>query len=822
MTYTNLMQKYERLVQDKFKVKNPFLLKTGTLGTMINIFANQEMDMINYYNKLFQQTHPALANDFNSLLFHSNFYGVPVEFAHPAHIPVYLQIPRINTEDVYYYEYILNENTEFFDENGVKYIIMDKITIFQDKSKVKAYAYTTEGKKELNIIESETQFGIVYLIEYDNVQQYQRNFYSNVITDYNIGESFYFDIPIDHYTKLYKINSWLNLSEEPLNIYDLKNHKTKEISQIFNLKDLNIKYFDYSSNKFDYDLFTDIKETVLAFKTGDGIRGAKLPAGAQIITEIDLTEGENINTKNVKTILNNVLVKKVNLDKKESFFKTNISLFSVTGGQGGQSFEKIEDLRKKIFNKIQVRNSLLTIADYENAFTFNNIKPFIDSKFLNNNPIVFIFNPFKFNNKTIETLATNISEIDLSTDPFYPTWTPDPTNDKKFISPFYFKRKNENIVDAYIVKPEIEVPLYTSTNIDIIKKLNNEIRLKILYDFSTKKSYLKLEGTKDNYTYHLSCNYFGHIFTFGENFTWEVDSVYTDKYCIIREPLTTFELSILDENGNQVIDWYNKSDSFFQLKKKQEIYKYYKPNVDGLNYDAEKTTVAEEYLDNQLEEILSDIETLYYPIKNDEIPTLLRVPFIDKDFFDTIDYNDFYVTIDSYFQVENNKDNIPISTRLQQSFYNTYDYDSEIFTDFSKYVIKESSNSITKPKIPINLNLVIDQEIFKISNYDSIYDLEFEIKIKITEYLLKKEGFEIEFFESNLESLIINDYYYKDYGRSLIKNIELISPKKLIINNSDTIYYNIKSELGIDKLLSFVPPYFYFDYDNIQINISVI
>jgi hypothetical protein len=272
--YDILLQKYEQLVQEKFKVKNPYLLKTGALGTLINIFAHQELDMINYYNKIFQETHPALANDFNSMLFHANFYNVPIKFSQPARFSVYFQVPRINTEDVYYYEFIINEYTEFYSDNGYKLIIPDKITIFQDKSKVKAYAYTKHGKINLDIIESETDLGVVYLVEYNNVLQYQRNFYSNVVTDYNIGESFYFDIPIDSYTKLYKINAWVNLdpANNPINILDLKRFASEDIADAFNLKQLNIKYFDYMSGKFDYDIFIDIKDTLISFKTGNGIR----------------------------------------------------------------------------------------------------------------------------------------------------------------------------------------------------------------------------------------------------------------------------------------------------------------------------------------------------------------------------------------------------------------------------------------------------------------------------------------------------------------------------------------------------------------------
>jgi len=828
ISYDTLLQKYEGIVQDKFKVRNPYLLKTGTLGTFINIMVNQELDLINYYNKLFQETHPALAQDFNSILFHSNFYGVPVEFSKPATFSIYFEVPKINTDDVYYYEYIIKENTEFVDNNGLNFIIPDKIQIVQDSGKIKANSYSnSNGKKELNIIENDTPNGKIYLIEYNNIQQYSRDFYVNNVTEYDLGESFFFDIPIQNYQNIYKIYSWVNLDpiNNPVNIHGLKNYKIQTITDRFNLQKLNIKYFDFDSNKFDYNIFLDIKSTLLSFRTGNGIRGRHLPANSQIITEIRTTEGDKANNINIKANITSVDVKKVTLDKKESYFKSNLSLFSVTGGVAGQGFENIENIRSKIFAKIQTRNSLLTQADFEKAFTIYN-RPFVDSKYLNNNPIVYIFNPLKYDNKTVETLSTNISEIDLAKDPFYPVWTPDPANGKEFISPFYFKRKNENIVDTYIVNPYIDIKLYTMQQYDLIKLAENDIELILKYDFVNRKSYLKLNNTKDNYTYKLTCNYFGHIFSFGENFEWEIDSIYTDKYCIVKKPLNNFKIDIYDENGNYVMSWYNKSvdNDFFQLEKKQEVFKYYQPQTDDLNIteDDLKETVAVEYLDNQLAEILSDVEQLYYPIQSNELPLLLRVPFVDKELFDEVDYNDFYMILDNYFRINNLKDQIPLTTRVQQSFYNTYDYNSDVFSDYKDYLFKSSSNDITTPKIPIILNISVDSEIFKLSNYNSTFDLEFDLKIKIIDFLLKKEGFQIEFFESELETLLINSYYNVDFNKSLLKNIDLLSPKKFIVNEPDNIYFNIKEKLGFEKLVSFVPPYFYFDYDNIKIETNLV
>ncbi len=825
INYETLLQKYEQIVQEKFKVKNPYLLKTSALGTLINIFTQQELDIINYYNKLYQESHPALAQDYNSMIFHANFYDVPVNFASPSIYSVFLQIPEVTVDDVYYYQYEIPKNYSFNDASGNSFIIPDKIEIYQEKGKVKAYSYNKlNGKTELNIITSSQNHGNVYLIEYNNVQQYSRNFYINSVLDYTTGNTFNYDISIGNYLNLYKVKAWVNLNpqENFINLDILKQYDTDEISRLFRLQPLNIKFFNYSSTKFDYDIFMNIRPTTINFKTGNGVRGIKLPAGSQIITEIDLTTGANSNEETISANITNILVKKVNMNKKESYFKTNITLFSVTGGQDGQSFESPDSIRKKIFNKIHTRNSLLTEADFENAFEINKIKPFVDARYLNNYSIVYIFNPLKYNNKTIETLATNISEIDLATDPFYPTWTPDPENGKTFISPFYFKRKNENVVDAYIVNPKIPIPLYAGNEYQFSVKMGNSISLYLTYDFNTRKSYLKLENTNAGYTYKLTTNTFSHIFTYGENYTWEIDNFYTDKYCIVKQPIENFSIKIYDKNNNYIMTWTNTTDKIFQLEFKQEIYKYYQKQENNFTLDDLQETVAVEYLDNQLENILNKIEQLYYPLQYDEIPYLLRVPFIDAEFFKEIDYYDFYVLLDRSFKINEMTNMIPLTLKIQQTFYNTYNYDNEIYTKYKDFIFKESTNDIQTPKIPIILNITIDSTVMQVSEFVDSYDLEFDLKLKITDYLLKKEGFQIEFFESELENILINKYFNENLQKSLIKNIDILSPKKFIVNTPDDIYYDIKEKLSFEDLLKFVPPYFYYDYDNIQINISIV
>jgi len=815
-SFENNLIKYEQLVQEKFNVRNPYLLKTGTLGTLINILAFQEYDVADYYNKVLQELNPALARDFNSMLFHASFYGIDIELAKPATFSVYIQIPEINTDNNLYYEYIIPANTAFKDTNGLPYIIEDQITITQSQARVKAYSYSNEnGKKELNIIQTTDDRGNkIYLIQYNNVKQYERLFYKFIVPYYDIGTSFYFDIGIPNYKKLKSINVWLN--ENPatnfINPQKLAEFKTYEIAQSFKLLPMNVKYYEFGSSRFDPDIFVDIKETTLSFKTGNGINGLYLKENSELIVEVDLSEGEFGNLENMEFTLENVLVKSVDLDKKESYFKTIINGFSVDGGQGGESVEAVDSIRNKIFDQIRLRNSIVTESDFEIAFKYNDISPFVDAKFIDNQSIVFLFNVLKYKEKIIETTALNLTETQIANNPFYPVIN---YNGKDLISPFYYKKLNNNVTQAYIVKPKIDIPLFTSSSVDPILRIDNEVQLSIEYDFNKRKSYIKLYNTKEDYTYRVRCNQFSVTLNYGNLFTYEVDSQYTDSFCIIKDYLYDFEVDIIDNNGVKLFTMYNyKSDDtiYHQLELKQEIYKYY-VDIPPQDFDIPETTVAMDYLENQLAEIINTVESLYTPIQEGELPYLLRLPFINKEFYDEIDYDTMYSLIDEFFIVNENKDKLSITSKVQQSFYNTIDIEQQ----YLPYLFKQNNVAITSPKIPIKLNLNINKENLFLSKYQSVYDLEFDIKLKIIEFLSKYEGFQVSFYESEIE-----DYLYNQYNTDiqLIKNIEFISPKLFIVNDPDQIYYQINKDLGIEELIKFVPPYFYYDYDNIEINIT--
>ena len=816
-TFDEKFLEYQKIIQENFNVQNPFLLKSGFLGTLTNMLAFQSIDAYQYYQKVFQEMHPSLATDFNSMLFHASFYGVNIDLAKPATFSVHLQIPIINSDDVLYYKYLIRKNTEFNDTNGFSFIIPEDIEIIQSKSKIKAYSYSSiQGKKELNVIKTTTITGVdIYLVQYDFVKQLKRNFQKIIVPSYDPGTSFMFDINIENYKNLAGVYAWIN--EPPItNEYDtdkLKLFYNTEISQVFNLKPMNIKYYTFGSSKFDYDLFVDIKESVLSFKTGDGIYGKYLKENTELYIEIDTCKGAEGNLEHIEFTIPNVELERVNLQKQKTVFNTLLNGFSVSGGSGGMSVEAVESIRNKINDQIKLRNSITTESDFEAVFKYNDSYPYIDSKFIDSKSIVFIFNALKYKEKVVETTSMNISEYDIANNPFYPEIQ---YNNKTLISPFYYKKLNNNITQAYIVQPKIDVPLFAGVNVDTSTYIDNVVYLSIQYDFNTRKSYIVLENTKDDYEYVVSTNQFQITLNYGNAFKWEVNKIYTDDFCIIKDYLYNFNVKIIDNKGNTVLDLYNHDEvngKFHQLKLKQEIYKYY-IKLPTNNYDVQVSTVATDYLENELSQILNTVEQFIQPIQDGELAYLLRLPFIDKEFYDNIDYQDLYDLLNSFFSVNENKNKFSLTTQIQQCFYNTIDLPQE----WASYIFEESANIITTPKIPIIINLNIDSQQLLLSKYQTLDNLIFNIKLEVIKKLSLKEGFQTEFFESEIENQIFEEFNSEN---KIIKNIEFLSPKKFITKNSDDIYYDLINNFEVSEVIKYVPNYFYFDYDNIQINTSM-
>ena len=819
-TYETQLAKNEQIVQNKFNVTNPFLLKTGALGTITELMTQSMYQSREYYNKVTQELNPVLAQDFNSMLFHCSTYGVDIDFAEPATFVVQFIIPKILPDNIDHYEFIIEKNTQFYDSSKKSYIIPEKIEIVYSKGGISAYSYTTKGKIKLSSFELD-DVPNSYLVQYTNVKQLSRNIQSFYVSSSNLGEPFEFSSSITSYNNLNKVRVYYSENiDYTLNVNDLYQMDPEEILLRYKFEEFNVKYFNYGSSRFDKDVFLNVAPTSISLKSGDGYRGYLPKEGGLFILDVYETEGYAGNLQRMEFSLNNIPVNSYDINGQPSRFNMTLNGISIQGGSGGKNTESIEDIKNKIYDSISTRNNIVSIKDYQTFFKINGVEPFVDSKYINNNSIIFVYNAFKYQDEVIKTVGLNIPEDHIANNAFYPTHE---YQGKTLISPFYFKFKSNNSISAYMVNPKIPIDLYTEYTADSAL-VQNYVDLFLNYDFGAKKSYLKLENYQDNYTYVLRTNQFVCTLNYENGFQYEIPLTYTDDFCIVKEPLTSFELSIFDEKNNQIGTLFNylnteKKDikfKYYQLIYKQEFNKYYL-NFEPIPADEISTdTSISSYLDDELQSILSTIEQLYEPVTEGEIPFVLKVPYIDIDFFNSVDYSTFYTLMDGFFSVDLIQEQIPTSTKVQQTFYNTI----YIEDDYTDLIYRQNHNIIkNQPEMKVNLKLTIDPSNLALdTKYNNQQEFLLEFKLSIMQELIRYQGFQVAYYESKIENALY-EKFNKDF--EIIKNIELISPKLYEVKSADDLYFDLKDKFltkndvptadDVKRVVDFCPPYFHYN-----------
>ncbi len=805
---------FEDIVRTNLKVTNPTLLKSGALGVLTNYLANIKFDSAQYYTKVFKEMNIGLAEDFKSLLFHSTIYDTDIQLAQASTFGVSFTIPEISLSDIKYIKYIVPKNKAFVSYDGIPFIIEDEIVIEISKTKVQAYTWNKHsGKKELGVVRTENPKiagTYIYLVSYNNVRQYQRTFYKFNVPDYDVGETFTFSLAIQNFIMFKGLNAWYN--ENPQNniikIYDLDITDSDDIASKFDMELFNTKYYNYGSSRYDLDLFLDIQPTSLQLSTGDGINGSLLAPGSEIIVESQVTFGEEGNLQNMEFLVEDVIVQEIQIDGRKQAYTGTLNGLSITGGTGGQNIQNVEDIRKNIFDKITLRNSIVSENDYEKAFSYNGISPFVDAKFIDAKSFIFLFNVLRYHDQIIPTCSLNVREYEIANDPFYPIQN---YNGVDLISPFYYKRVNTNETEGYIVNPNVILNLVSPAGGDQLQNIENLVDMSITYDFGLRKSYIQIDaGAKTGYTYQFKSTVLDCSLDYGNNFKYEVNTRFTDTYCIIRDVIRDIRVDVYDEDGNFVAAYYAFGD-YHQLIKKQTFFKYYKNIPEAVGIDVYTTDDTLSYLDNVLADILADIELLVSSSEDSgEVPYLLRVPFVSKDFFIETDWLDFYSLMDSFFMVDKLSNKVSYNTKVAQTFYNTIDIPNK----YHDYLFEQNTmGTLTKPMIPIEMVIFISEQDLLLSRYKSIFDFEVAVKIEIIQHLKRKEGFKVQLFESDIESLIHSKF------NSIVKNIELRTPKLFQVNSPDEIFAQLKENLEFNDLLDFVPPYFSYDYENIHIEI---
>jgi hypothetical protein len=833
VTYETTLTEWENIIRVKLKVANPALLKSGALGILANYLAGIKYDTLQFYTKALQESNVGLAQDFNSMLYHSTIFGTELEFAVPATLSSSIVVPEVSVAGTDLLIYTIPRHTPFVDTNGLDYIFISEIKMEFSATGLKATSWNPQnGTRKLTVTKApnpNVPGAYVYLVHNSDAQQYKKEFWYYNIPEYNVGESFSSSIGIENIIELKELNAWVNNGESltqeqkfALELMDPDDIEGAFSEDGVNLKRLNIRFYKFSSSARDQDIFFDIFETSISFETGDGIHGSILPAGSELIIDVETTKGEDGNVPNAEYLLTNVAM-------SGGDYFTTLNGLSTTGSYGGKNIEQISGIRENIFNQITIRNSVITENDYERLFKYQDIKPFVDAKFLDAKAFVFLFNVIHDNDQIVETMSFNFKEADLIKNPFYPIQN---YAGFELVSPFYYKHDDINTVDAYIVNPQVVFTLSPSTDSPAQEALADyRVDLALTYEFQRTQNGMNgtsfieiLNDINEAYEYRIYCSWLGVggyiTLSTANDFKYEVNTMYTDPYCVIREKTEMIKVEVYDTVTNtsnnftqNLLAKFEDNGSYHQLIKKQTFYKYYQELPDGETPDTTTNRDSVAYLDNYLNNLMATSTNIFeLNLENNSESYLLRMPFINLDWFFGKDPSDVFEILDDYFIVEYIGDNINYNTQLTQSFHNTIDIPSKYYP----YLFAENTMPITDtPMFSISVDIFASRDAFIISKYQTVGDLELAIKIAIIKYLKTQEGFMIDYFETDLEKLLYNEF------SPLLQNVRVTSPTLFRVNNSAVIYNLIQDNLSFKDVLDFVPPYFFYDYNNINLTVKL-
>ncbi len=776
---------YETLVRENLKVKNPALLKTGVLGTLINILSHIKYDAALYYQKLLRELNPATAEDFNSLLFHSAILDYTINYATPAKATINIVVPETNVRVAETLTYNLDRDTVLIDANGLYYQLEEDIKIYVTNSTLSAKRISSDGTSglEINKIPNPLKTSEnIYLIEYPDLKQYKREFHLVSVPDYDIGVDINQVINIDSYKNIYEINVYLQdttnyniITEDSLRI-----RNSHDIMNVYKLSQLQVKYNKFNASQFDEDIYLNIQNNQLVFAYGNGINGKKLTVGQKLIFEIKTTAGALGNVNNIEIIAPNLLVVSEDQDGYKTTSRENLKILSSTGGQEGTSIDTIYNIRKNMVRQSNTRSSIVTLNDYQTSFMHNGYEPFVDMKYFNSKSNVFLYNTIRdANQKIIKTNTLVIKETDFTSSLFFPEYT---YNGITMVSPFYYKQKFNHYI-AYMVRPLIEVQLINNSDVDNYIVLNNNINLQVMYDYYERKTKIRVINNNSLYTYILKSNQVEMELSKNNNFEQTVNQRFLDKYCLFDNPLKEITVGIYDYNMNHVMDYYS-NDIVYQLVEKQKHFTY--TELNRLN-----PSVANRYV--------------------------LNIPVIDNYYFKSTSGRNIFTQLDNFFNISDKKNLMAFDVEAHQSFFNTIDLPDK----YRQYVIESNNNGdLLNSSNTIIIKTLIDKYAYSLSSISSVEELEFRIKTLVYGLLISKEGFSVDYYETELEKKIYDNM-------NIFKNIEVVSPKAFSIYNNKEIYDNMEKDLEASKikvldLVKYVPTYFHFDYDNINIVIDFV
>ena len=816
LTTSEFLRLEENLVSTELKVANPAFLKTGVLGALINSLAIIKSDNASFCNGLIKEASPATAETYKGLFFHSTVKQIDIEFSTPANLELSFIVPEISLVSGQIIKYTIGRESILTDDNGYGYTLEDPIEIFMTNGSVRGRKYKDDMVEELDVYRvphpyDNSQF--IYLVNTE-IKQYDRKF--KLVTMPDIGEDGYkITFELASIEKIYQINAWRRSADTrtyslgEVNLNDLRSFKSENLTSLYELTPLDIKYTKSLSNQSDDHIFASFNNSSITFTTGDGIYGRKPKANEKIIIEIKTTEGIYGNLPSTQMIVSDILVQEITSTGVINAKTTNLKAVSVNGGSGGSNLESKEELRRKLLNTRG--NYIGCISDIKNEFYLDAGEPFIDKKYFNSKHNIFVYNIIRDKaRKIIPTTTRNIKLSELENNPnLFLNYNYDGI---ELISPFYYVNF-KNRVNAYLVLPEVKIDLIPEPGTPETIKLENNPNLYLTYDWFENKTYLELRSTNINLVYLMNCNINQSIkFSAGNSFRVEVNKTFLNNWCL----LDGFQKDAYNPDEEKVIKvpGYLTGVSITAYKDDVKLLRMIQGNT---NKYTQTVLKQEHYYWIDVDLFDSTKETTY----------VLNIPFIEKKFA-TNDIVHAAKKIDSFFKVIDSIDRINPNISITQSFYNTIKIE-----DIYRNYIFETTDVYVEPVISISMELMISGINLQRSKWLSTSTLETDLKWLIQDYIDYIEGYNLIFNESKLEQKILN-FFNQEFN--IVENIKVWNPNGPIrVRDSSVIYSMFDENFGSEHLeftdaemkdyvlngglpqvtqkqiVDFVPPYFSFN-----------
>jgi hypothetical protein len=298
-----------------------------------------------------------------------------------------------------------------------------------------------------------------------------------------------------------------------------------------------------------------------------------------------------------------------------------------------------------------------------------------------------------------------------------------------------------------------------------------------------------------------------------------IDNIFTDEYCIIDFAPIFIDLGIknqfLDDMILSVYDMsYMDIETYNSIGESDILYQDFVAEYTNIN-------TAKQLIEKQ--DIYQYIELDMFNT-NREYRHSISVPFLDINFFNGTgqyktnsniltqddNFKRKYELLDELFKLDTFKSSkrLPYNLSATQAFYNTI----KIEPLYEDIVFSKNNNPTNGPMFEVRLEIIFDKERLFRSEYDDIEEITFDIKRLIIRLLKPSHGHAVEFYETTLEHSI-----REKYG-DVINNVDIISPKVFYTKDNNYIYSKLEDHIGENRLLTDVLGVQSDTFDNIPDN----